>query len=202
VRRRRAACVSPASSAATGKRRSDLEGLQWLDAALDGAGDDTPLTDRARARLHHAAQLSLRNQGAAAIDGLQTALALFTEADDHAGMSEALCSLANDVGMFDGDVAGERRYAEQACRQARIAGDDHLLGRALGRLAVVSGDAREALLEQAAGLLIPLGDIREVTRAYSTAAYVALTEDRLQEAITLLEKVSMKLRPSLGSPTR
>lgn len=167
--------------------RSDLEGLQWLDAALLAAGERAPLTDRARARLHHAQQLTLRNQGAAAIDGIRAALALFRQANDHAGISETLCTLVNAVGCFVDDPAAERRYAQEACRHAQIAGDDGLLGVALGRLASVSGDKRRAILEQAAELLIPLGNYRDVARAYSTAAYVAIAEDRLQQATSLLD---------------
>ncbi len=60
--------------------RDDLEGLQWLDAALLATDERAPITDRARARLHHAHQLRLRNQGAAAIDEMQTALALYRHA--------------------------------------------------------------------------------------------------------------------------
>ena len=52
----------------------------------------------------------------------------------------------------------------------------------------VSGNDRRAILEQADELLIPLGDYREVAGAYSSAAYVALTEDRLAEAISLLDR--------------
>jgi predicted ATPase len=167
--------------------RYHLEGLQWLDASLQAAGERAPLTDRARARHHHAQQLSMRSQGAAAIDGLRSAVGLYQQANDHAGISETLCTLVNAVGVFVDDPAGERRYAREACRHARIAGDDGLLGVALGKLAVVSGDERRAILEQAAELLIPLGNDREVASAYSTAAYVALTEDRITEATSLLD---------------
>jgi predicted ATPase/DNA-binding SARP family transcriptional activator len=166
--------------------RPGLEGLQWLDAALRAAGEGAPAADRARARLHHAEQLSFGNQGAAAIEGTQAALDLFRQGNDDAGISETLSELAVAVGVFDDDLAGERRYAQQACRHARIAGDDALLGRALGKLAAVSGDQRRVTLEQAAELLIPLGDYREVASAYSSAAYVALSEDRLGEATSLL----------------
>lgn len=166
--------------------RSDLEGLQWLGAALQVAGEGAPLTDRARARLHYARQLSFRKQGEAAIDGDQEALALYRQADDHAGISETLCALASDVGLFDGDVARERQYAQEACRHAQLAGDDRLLGRALGRLAVVH-EERVAILEQAAKLLIPLGAYRDMASAYSTAAYVALSEDRVAEANSLAD---------------
>ena len=167
--------------------RYDLEGLQWLDAALQAAGESAPVTDRARARHHHAQQLNMRNQRAAAIEDLRAAVALYRQANDHAGISEALCTLAPTLGVFGDDPAGERRYALQACRHARIAGDDGLLGVALGRLAAVSGDERRAILEQAAELLIPLGNYRQVASAYSTAAYVALTEDRITEATSLLD---------------
>ena len=167
--------------------RPDLEGLKWLDASLQAAGERAPLLDRARARLHHANQLSNRNQGAASIDGLRAAAALYRQADDHAGISQTLSSLAVSVGVFAGDLAGERRYALQACQHARFAGDDGLLGRALGRLGVVSGDERRAILDQAAELLIPLGDYREVAIAYSNAAYMSLIEDSVAEATSFLE---------------
>ena len=167
--------------------RPDTEGLQWLGTALHVAGEHAPLTDRARALLHHADQLSFHNEGGAAIDGLTAALALYRQADDHAGISETLCTLAVTVGVFDDDLAGEREYAQEACDHARIAGDDALLGRALGRLAAVSGDRRRAILEQAAELLIPSGDYRQVASAYSSAAYVALSEDRIAEATCLLD---------------
>jgi predicted ATPase/DNA-binding SARP family transcriptional activator len=168
--------------------RVDGEGLQWLDAALDVAGERAPLTDRARARLHRANQLGFRHQAAPATDDLRAALALYSQANDHAGMSETLCMLAIAAGVFADDLAAERRYALQACRHARIAADDGLLGLALGRLAAVSGDERRAVLEQATELLIPLGNYREVASAYSSAAYVALAEDHLAEAISLLDR--------------
>ena len=55
---RRPACVSPASSAGTGSCALISRDCEWLDAALLAAGERAPLTDRARARLHHANQLS------------------------------------------------------------------------------------------------------------------------------------------------
>ena len=174
--------------------RPGLEGLQWLDAALRAAGERAPLTDRARARLHHAEQLSFGNQGAAAIEGTQAALDLYRQGNDDAGISETLSELAVAVGVFHDDLAGERRYAQEACRHARIAGDDALLGRALGKLAAVSGDQRPVILKQAAELLIPLGDYRQVASAYSSAAYVALSEDRIGEATSLLDTALQAVR--------
>ena len=167
--------------------RSDLDGLRWLDAALHAAGETAPLADRARARFHHAGQLQMRNDGDAWIDGLRAAHALYREAGDHAGISQTLSSLAAAVGLVNDDVTGEREYASQACRHARIAGDHGLLGKALGVLAAVSGDQRGAILQQAARLLTPLGKHREIALAYSLAAYVALSEDRAAEATSLLD---------------
>jgi predicted ATPase/DNA-binding SARP family transcriptional activator len=169
------------------RARFDREGLQWVDVALLAAGEHAPTVDRARARLHHAGQLSWRGQGQAAINGLTAALALFTEAGDHAGLSETLSSLALAVGVFGDDLEGERRYAQEACEHARIAGDDGLLGVALGRLAAPSSDERGALLEQAARLLAPLGNHGDIASVYAGAAYVAMSEDRLAEAARLLE---------------
>jgi predicted ATPase/DNA-binding SARP family transcriptional activator len=167
--------------------RPDLEGLKWLEASLQAAGERAPIMDRARARLHLGNELSYRNEGAASIDELRTAAALYRQADDHAGISEALSSLAVSVGVFAADLAGERRYALQACRHARFAGDDGVLGLALAKLAVVSGEERRTILEQAADLLVPLGNYREIAMAYSNAAYMCLIEDSVEEATTLLE---------------
>jgi predicted ATPase/class 3 adenylate cyclase/DNA-binding SARP family transcriptional activator len=174
--------------------RPGLEGLTCLEAALHAAGERAPLTDRARARLHHAEQLSFQNQGTAAIDELRAAAALYRQANDHAGISETLSELAVAVGVFADDLAGERRYAQDACRHARIAGDTALLGRALGRLAAVSGDRRREILEQAAELLIPLDKYREIAGVYSSAAYVALSEDRIAEATSLLDTALQAVR--------
>ena len=96
-----------------------------------------------------------------------------------------MSSLAISVGVFAGDlVATPIRTAGR--RHARIAGDDGLLGRAFGRLAVVSGEGPWRCL-QAEELLIPLGDYREVAIGYSNAAYMSLIEDSFEEATSFLE---------------
>jgi hypothetical protein len=135
----------------------------------------------------HANLLSVRHQGEASIDGLRAALTLYRKANDHAGISEILSSLAVAAGVFADDLTGARRDVEEACRHARIANDDGLLGVVLGRLAAVAGGERRAILEQAVRLLIPSGNYREIAAAYSSAAYVARTEERLSEATSLLD---------------
>ena len=140
--------------------RRDSEGLRWLDAALEAAGDSAPLLDRAQARFHHALQLSFANGPDAALTSLRCALALYRLADDHGGISCALCSLAAIIGITEGDVDAERRYAQKAVRHGELAGDEVVLGRALGQLAVQSGEDRPDILEKAAKLLAPHGNYR------------------------------------------
>ena len=166
--------------------RFDPEGLQWLDGALRAAGDRAPLIDRARA-IAWLAQFDLGNEGEATIARLREALELYRQADDHAGISQTLRRLALALGAFADDRIGERECAREACRHARLAGDDVLLGMALGQLAAAEGQQRAELLEQSAALLTPSGNLRGVARVYTSAAYVALGEDRVEEATTLLD---------------
>jgi predicted ATPase len=167
--------------------RFDHGGLRWLEAALQAAGESAPTEDRAQAQLQHAVQLFWHHDFDAHIKGARAALALFREVNDHAGMSKALHELAIAASWVTGNTDEERRYAEMSVRHARIAGDDDILGRALGWLAARSGDKRQAILEEAADLLVPLGNYRAIASVYSAAAYVALTEDRLAEAASLLD---------------
>jgi hypothetical protein len=81
-----------------------------------------------------------------------------------------------------------RANAEAACRHARIAGDDGVLGRTLSRLAeFVPGSQRGPILEQAAELLARVGDYRGIAMAWSYNAYAALIRDELREANELLD---------------
>ena len=137
--------------------------------------------------MYLAVQLDLRYDGEAAISALRQALELYRQADDHAGMSDVLRRLGCAAGVYAGDLAEERRSLREACRHARIAGDDRLQGMALGALAAVSGGERRALLERATELLTASGSFRELAGHYSTAAYLALSEDCLEEATRLLE---------------
>jgi tetratricopeptide (TPR) repeat protein len=132
-------------------------------------------------------QLAHEDRGDAATAEAESALELYRQAGDHAGIAEALCELAIAAAVYADDVAQDRRYAEQACRHARLAGDDRMLGRALARLAAVSGNRRREVLEQAAEYLARVGDYRELAMAYSNTAYVALAENSVPEAVSLLE---------------
>jgi predicted ATPase/DNA-binding SARP family transcriptional activator len=168
--------------------RHDLGGLHWLETALGAAGERAPLEDRARAHLSLATQLSFRHEGQAEKDELKTALGLSHQANDHAGMSKALAALARNAGTVDDDLVRERAYADAACRHARIAGDDRILGHALARLAAVLPPAeRTPVLQQVAELLARVGDYTMLATAYNGAAYVALAADRVHEATGLLD---------------
>jgi len=57
----------------------------------------------------------------------------------------------------------------------------------LQAVAAPSADDRAALLEHAARLLTPLGNHRAIASVHSSAGYVAMSEDRTAEALTLVE---------------
>ena len=162
--------------------RFDLEGLRWLDAALEAAGEDAPLEHRGRASLHRAHQLRFRDRGESRLESARDALDVYRRAGDHAGPSRALRMLALAEGVTLGNLEQERRHANAACHHARLAGDNTLLGQALGTLAAVSGHERASLLEQSASLLAPLGNYRAIANAHSAASYVALLENHVEEA--------------------
>lgn len=104
----------------------------------------------------------------------------------HAGISRALRMVALAEGVTLGDLEQERQHAHEACRHARLAGDNTLLGQALATLAAVSGDDRAALLEQSASLLAPLGNYRAIANGHSAASYAALIEGHIDEATSYL----------------
>jgi predicted ATPase/DNA-binding SARP family transcriptional activator len=162
--------------------RFDLEGLRWLDAALGAAGEDAPLELRGQASLHRAHQLRFRDRGVSRVESAQTAVDIYRRAGDHAGLSRALRMLALAEGVTLGNLEQERRLANAAYEHARLAGDETLLGQALGTLAAVSGHARASLLERSASLLAPVGNYRAIANAHSAASYVALLEDHVEEA--------------------
>jgi hypothetical protein len=115
------------------------------------------------------------------------ALALYGEAGDNIGISNALSSIGMAAWNL-GDVELARTSTDAAYRHARIAGDDALIGRALAKTANMASPANgNHVLEQAAVLLTKAGDHRGLASIHFDAAYVALIEDRTAEAIRLLD---------------
>ena len=166
--------------------RGDPDGMSWLEAALQAAGDDAPFPDRARAQLRRAQALGMRNQHAAARDVAEEALLLYREAGDDAGISRAYGELSLRAGLL-GDTTLSHASIEAAHNHARLAGDNRLLGTALARVASrAPGGERIAMLEEAAELLRETGDYRALAGAYLTAGYELLFEDRPREALIRL----------------
>ena len=149
-------------------RNRHSEGLDWIEAALEAAGDDAPVRDRARARW---AQAYLLIDLGAAYDaeGLLTevrskaveALALAREAAEATLVADALLTLgATDMAQSHPQPR-RRALADEALQIAGAAGEERLVAAALMQrtLAVpLQDDTGE--LEQAAAALRKLGSTR------------------------------------------
>ena len=190
--------------------RGDFGGLAWLDAALAAAGEGASAGDVARAQLKRAYQFVWRAENPpAAREAATVALELYRRAKDDAGISEACVALSytgrderddHVVGPPAREAHEIRELAEAACRHAQLAGDNALLGKALIRLAyALFGSERLAALEQGAELLMEAGNYREVALGYSNAAWLAVKENRLIEALALLD-VALPIAEQAGTP--
>jgi predicted ATPase/DNA-binding SARP family transcriptional activator len=171
--------------------RSEPEAIRLLDAAIEAARMDAPLTDRARAQWLRSFFLHVRQQHAASLTAAEAALALYREAGDRAGNALALLVISNRIELL-GDIARARGYAEDACAEARAAGDDRLLGNALARIEQCQPvDQPASMLEEAERLLTRAGSFRDLAGVYLSLAYLALKEDRTAEAMGLLERAQI-----------
>jgi predicted ATPase/DNA-binding SARP family transcriptional activator len=167
--------------------RDDPEGLGWIDAALAAAGDRAPASDRARAQLNRARQLSLRLRHKMATDAATLAVELYRESSDDIGMANAYCSLSANRAR-GGQASEARADAENACAHARAAGGGAVLGRALTRLVAVLPPAeRLSAVDEAARLLSEALDYRGLAQLYLNAAYSSIVEDHSEDALDLLE---------------
>jgi hypothetical protein len=93
-----------------------------------------------------------------------------------------------------GDTSGALTNARAACRHARIAGDDGVLGRMLSRLAeFLPGSESGPILQEAAEHLARVGDHRGLAMAWSYNAYAALIRDELREANALLDHARLEM---------
>lgn len=179
----------------------DPDGLEWLDSALMAAGDQAPAADRARAHLTRAFQLEMRWQWQAAIDAATLALALHRESRDDAGIARAHLVLVGQR-LRQGQLTEARANAEAARSHAQAADDARLLGGALARLATLPPSATPGAFERAARLLTEAGDYRGLVQLYSNTGWVAIVENRPEDAIDHLDAalaVAEKLRASAVS---
>jgi predicted ATPase len=173
--------------------------LERLDAALEAAGDRAPAQDRARAQLNRAQQLTWRFEYEQATQAASEGLALYRLVGDDARISAAQSELALLAGLV-GDPGTERACAQSACRHARLAGDENVLGRALIGLARIERRSRRALFEEAAGLLTRVGNYRDLALGYSNAAADALEHGEDADASGLLEDALLVADRVVDSP--
>ncbi|MET0973393.1 MAG: hypothetical protein ABWY95_08235 [Thermoleophilaceae bacterium] len=166
------------------------EGLEWTEAALDAAGDDAPVRDRASALTVHVHLLA--GQGAAyqteaVLDDVRSkavdALALSREAVDPGGIADALLGLAS-LDIAESHPQPRRRaLADEALTCAREAGDDRLVALALlERAGSVGVDEGTAELEEAAAALRKLGSSRILHALYNNSAYNAIKAGKPERA--------------------
>jgi predicted ATPase/DNA-binding SARP family transcriptional activator len=183
------------------------EGLKWIEASLDAAGDAAPLADRARAR--RAQGLLLQSKGAAydahgmikqARAKAAEALDMSRQVGDPAGIADALLALAG-IEMSESLPQQRRRaLAEEALDWARVAGDDRLVALALTEHALaVPLKQGAAELERAATALRKIGSSRHLVRLYSSAAYNAIKAGTPERARPLLDR-ALPLARELGDP--
>jgi predicted ATPase/DNA-binding SARP family transcriptional activator len=190
-------------------RSSFDEGLGWLEAALDAAGDAAAIGDRARARraqVHLLAgkgsfydwQGSREDARATAIE----ALALSHQAGDPAGIAQALLGLAGFEVAESLPQPRRRALAEQALALAREAGDDRLVAFALRERALALSAAQgTAELDAAVDALRKIGNHRDLVGLYSDAAYNAIKEGNPERAHLLLER-ALPLARELREPVQ
>jgi predicted ATPase/DNA-binding SARP family transcriptional activator len=163
-------------------RAMSSEGLQWLQSALQVAGDDAPIDDRARAQ--RARLKLLEEQGSAQdVGGLMQqaralaieALALSRQAGDPSGIAAALVLLSHLETTKSLPQQRRQALAEEALIYARQADDERLIAEALTEQAAALGPDRGAVeLEQAIAALRKIGAGRNLAILYNQAAYNAV----------------------------
>ena len=162
-------------------------GLELLDAALEAAGEQAPLENRAHAQVMRNFQLAMAGRYHEAHDAAAAALDMYERAGDDRGASFAALALAvgND---WLGDADGNRAMTAKACQLARSVGDRGLLGQVLAiHASGLPADQRQAAFEEAVALLTEVGDDRYLTAIYTNFGDMALQEGRFGEALEFLE---------------
>jgi predicted ATPase/DNA-binding SARP family transcriptional activator/class 3 adenylate cyclase len=189
-------------------RNRFAEGLEWIEAALDAAGDDAPIRDRARARRARVHMLwqggaaynwrgSMEEARAAAVD----ALALSRQAGDTGGIAEALLLLAGFDVTESLPHRRRRALADEALILARKAGDERSVAFALKeRACAVPPEQGAAELNEAVTMLRKTGASRQLLWLYSDAAYNAIKRGRPELARPMLDS-ALPLARELQDPS-
>jgi predicted ATPase/DNA-binding SARP family transcriptional activator len=166
---------------------SNSDALPALEAAIRAASDQAPVPDRARAHIALAYQRWLRGDLEKAKTAASVALGLYESLQDDAGISAACCMLT-PLSAWLGDRDAQLSFADRACEHARLAGDDGLLGNALGRLVQeLPVDERPSVLEEVTALLTRSGNYRQLGITFNNCADRAMKEGRIPEALRLFE---------------
>jgi len=183
------------------------EGLEWMEAALDGAGDAAHVGDRARGL--RAQVYLLDDQGVSydthgLLDHARTkavdAVALSREAAEPAGVADALLALAALDAAESQPQRRRRALADAALPYARQAGDERLVALALlERATAVPPEDSVADLDEAAAALRKLGSARLLLALYNNASYNAIKAGRPEAAAPFLAQ-AVPLAHELGDP--
>ena len=172
------------------------EGIGWLREALDAAGDEAEIADRARALCAqvnlvvdwlHSADARSRIEEARAL--AQDALALARESRDPGTIAQALLGVAW-IDYHDPLPQQSRRaLAEEALANARSADDERLVAFAGMEAALALQPERGAHeIEQAAALLRDIGGFRLLVMLYSSASVNAIKVGDLERALAWLDE--------------
>ena len=121
------------------------------------------------------------------LEQAEIALSLYRAIDDHEGMAHALVRLTN-LHFLNADRAKARVSAEQALEHARLAGDETLIGFALGRLALGQDDLRaaRAFLDEGVAIMRAAGANPRAAMCVSGVAFEALQREVYDVAIELM----------------
>ncbi|HEX6711853.1 MAG TPA: BTAD domain-containing putative transcriptional regulator [Thermoleophilaceae bacterium] len=186
-------------------RTAEDEGLRWLDAAFEAAGDAAPIADRARARraqvrLTPGSVYDWHGRRGHAKERAEDALSLARQTDAPALIADALLALAALEGAATFPHTRRYELAEEALGLARQAGDDRLVALALQEraLALPPGQGG-AEFEQAVTALSALGSPRQLAFFYSDIAYSWIKEGRPAGARPLVER-ALALTREVGDP--
>jgi predicted ATPase/DNA-binding SARP family transcriptional activator len=185
------------------------EGLEWVGAALDAAGDAAAIAERAGALR---AQVDLQAGKGSFYDWhgsledarakANEALSLSRQAGDPAGIAHALLGLAQLEVAEPLPQQRRRALAEEALVHAQESGDERLVAFALRARALARSAAEgTADLDAAVAALRVIGSHRELIGLYSDAAYNAIKEGNFDRARLLLER-ALPLARDIGDPER
>jgi tetratricopeptide (TPR) repeat protein len=169
---------------------------QALTLAEPFAGSAARAVDEVRARSHHVLGVahSIRGLPDRALEHWQRTM----EAARRAGLRQVENRCLMNIGMvlyqYHDDLAGARRYFNQALEQARALGDTYLIGRLLTNIGLtqhLSNDveAAQETLAEAAELRRRMGELPGMANVENMRALVQLALGQVDEARARLERV-------------